>query len=111
MQIVCFRKIYVEEQIKDLLRKKYYKDAVCLVEELKFENEMTNEMSSFVHAQMGFLLLFDLHFEDAINHFLLSESMQPSEIFPFIMQDPNRWSHLVGCLFFFLYMCMKIYLP
>jgi len=30
-----------------------------------------------------------------VNHFLLSETMQLSEIFPFIMRDPNRWSDLV----------------
>jgi vacuolar protein sorting-associated protein 3 len=30
-----------------------------------------------------------------VNHFLLSETMQPSEVFPFIMRDPNRWSDLV----------------
>jgi len=52
-------------------------------------------MISFVHAQLGFLLFFDLRFEDAVNHFLLSETMQLSEIFPFIMRDPNRWSDLV----------------
>lgn len=70
------------------------------MEEFESEGEMTKEMLSFVHAQVGFLLLFDLHFEDAVNHFLLSETMQPSEIFPFIMQDPNRWSQLVyGCPF------------
>lgn len=77
------------------MRKKNFKDAISLVEELECEGEMTREMLSFVHAQVGFLLLFDLHFEDAVNHFLQSESMQPSEIFPFIMRDPNRWSHLV----------------
>eukprot|EP00268_Persea_americana_P040336 TRINITY_DN4002_c0_g1_i2.p1 TRINITY_DN4002_c0_g1~~TRINITY_DN4002_c0_g1_i2.p1 ORF type:complete len:984 (-),score=196.53 TRINITY_DN4002_c0_g1_i2:466-3417(-) len=94
-KVICFRKVSAEEQIKDLLRKKNFKDAISLVEELECEGEMTKEMLSFVHAQVGFLLLFDLHFEDAVNHFLQSESMQPSEIFPFIMRDPNRWSHLV----------------
>lgn len=66
-----------------------------MVEELEYEGEMSNEMLSFVHAQVGFLLLFDLHFEEAVNHFLQSETMQPSEVFPFIMRDPNRWSLLV----------------
>lgn len=92
---LCFRKVSSDEQIKNLLRKKNYKEAICLMEEFEPEGEMTKEMLSFVHAQVGFLLLFDLHFEDAVNHFLLSETMQPSEIFPFIMQDPNRWSQLV----------------
>lgn len=68
---------------------------MSLVEELHTEGEITKEMLSFVHAQVGFLLLFDLHFEEAVNHFLLSETMQPSELFPFIMRDPNRWSLLV----------------
>lgn len=66
-----------------------------MVEELEYEGEMSNEMLSFVHAQVGFLLLFDLHFEEAVNHFLQSETMQPSEVFPFIMRDPNRRSLLV----------------
>ena len=90
-----------EEQIKDLLRKKNFKEAVSLVEELKSDGEISNEMLSFVHAQIGFLLLFDLHFEEAVNHFLQSETMQPSEVFPFIMRDPNRWSLLV-CVYSFI---------
>ncbi|XP_058092312.1 vacuolar sorting protein 3-like [Magnolia sinica] len=79
---------------KYLLRKKNFKEAIHLLEELECEGEMTKEMLSFMHAQVGFLLLFDLHFVDAVNHFLQSETMQPSEIFPFIMQDPNHWSQL-----------------
>ncbi|XP_057512933.1 vacuolar sorting protein 3 isoform X2 [Actinidia eriantha] len=94
-KVLCYRKVSPEEQIKDLLRKKNFQEAISLVEELQGEGEMTKEMLSFVHAQVGFLLLFDLHFEEAVNHFLLSETMQPSEIFPFIMRDPNRWSLLV----------------
>jgi vacuolar protein sorting-associated protein 3 len=92
---VCYQKLPSVDQIKDLLRKKNYKGAISLVEELEYEGEMSNELLSFVHAQVGFLLLFDLHFEEAVNHVLLSETMQPSEIFPFIMRDPNRWSLLV----------------
>ncbi|KAI0508164.1 hypothetical protein KFK09_014298 [Dendrobium nobile] len=90
----CCRKVSPEEQIKDLLRKKHFKEAVYLAEEFESEGEMTKEMLSFVHAQVGFLLLFELHFEEAVDHFLLSESMDPSEIFSFIMRDPNRWSQL-----------------
>lgn len=71
------------------------KEAVSLMEELQAEGGVTKEMLSFVHAQIGFLLLFELHFEGAVDHFLQSETMQPSEIFPFIMRDPNRWSSLV----------------
>ncbi|KAL6992102.1 Vacuolar protein sorting-associated protein 3 [Sarracenia purpurea var. burkii] len=95
IQVICYRKVPSEEQIKDLLRKKNFKEAISLVEELQSEGEMTKELLSFVHAQVGFLLLFDLHFEEAVDHFLLSETMQPSELFPFIMRDPNRWSLLV----------------
>ncbi|XP_052188074.1 vacuolar sorting protein 3 [Diospyros lotus] len=94
-KVICYRKVSSEEQIKYLLRKKNFKEAITLVEELQSEGEMTKEMLSFVHAQVGFLLLFDLRFEEAVNHFLLSETMQPSEIFPFIMRDPNRWTLLV----------------
>lgn len=66
------------------------------MEELELEGEMTKEMLSYVHAQVGFLLLFDMHFKEAIDHFLKSETMHPAEVFPFIMRDPNRWSLLVG---------------
>ncbi|KAK7255621.1 hypothetical protein RIF29_29035 [Crotalaria pallida] len=94
-KVVCYQKLRSEEQIKDLLRKKSYKGAISLVEELESEGEMSKDLLSFVHAQVGFLLLFDLHFKEAVDHFLLSETMQPSEVFPFIMRDPNRWSLLV----------------
>ncbi|KAF3437824.1 hypothetical protein FNV43_RR20580 [Rhamnella rubrinervis] len=94
-KVICYRKLPPEEQIKDLLRKKNFKEAISLVEELESEGEITKDMLSFVHAQVGFLLLFDLQFEEAVNHFLQSETMQPSEVFPFILRDPNRWSLLV----------------
>ncbi|XP_028240142.1 vacuolar sorting protein 3-like isoform X2 [Glycine soja] len=94
-KVVCYQKLPSVEQIKDLLRKKNYKGAISLVEELESEGEMSKDLLSFVHAQVGFLLLFDLHFKEAVDHFLLSETMQPSEVFPFIMRDPNRWSLLV----------------
>ncbi|XP_054783341.1 vacuolar sorting protein 3 isoform X1 [Prosopis cineraria] len=94
-KVICYQKLPLEEQIKDLLRKKNYNEAISLVEELKVEGEISKDFLSFVHAQVGFLLLFDLHFEEAVDHFLLSETMQPSEVFPFIMRDPNRWSLLV----------------
>ncbi|XP_062160348.1 vacuolar sorting protein 3 isoform X1 [Alnus glutinosa] len=94
-KVIFYRNLSSEEQIKDLLRKKNFKEAITLVEELECDGEMSEDMLSFVHAQVGFLLLFDLHFEEAVNHFLQSETMQPSEVFPFIMRDPNRWSLLV----------------
>ncbi|XP_016560408.2 vacuolar sorting protein 3 isoform X2 [Capsicum annuum] len=94
-KVMCYRKVPSEEQIKELLRKKNFREAIILVEELQNEGEMTRETLSFVHAQVGFLLLFDLNFEEAVDHFLLSETMDPSEVFPFIMRDPNRWSLLV----------------
>ncbi|XP_073027429.1 vacuolar sorting protein 3-like [Primulina eburnea] len=94
-KVVCYGKISGEKQIKDLLRKKNFKEAISLIDELENEGEMTKDILSFVHAQVGFLLLFDLHFKEAVDHFLLSENMQPSELFPFIMRDPNRWTLLV----------------
>ncbi|CAL5321232.1 unnamed protein product [Camellia sinensis] len=60
--VICYRKVPSEEQIKDPLRKKNFVEAISLVEELQSEGEMTKEMLSFVHAQVGFLMLFDLHF-------------------------------------------------
>ncbi|KAL6546251.1 hypothetical protein OROMI_021972 [Orobanche minor] len=95
LKLICYGKVSGEAQIKDLLRKKSFKEAVYLFEEIQNEGEMTKEMLSFIHAQVGYLLLFDLHFKDAVDHFLLAEYMQPSELFPFIMRDPNRWTLLV----------------
>ncbi|VAH00359.1 unnamed protein product [Triticum turgidum subsp. durum] len=94
-KVFCYRKVSAVEQIKALLRIKCYTEAISLLEEFESDGEISNDMISFVHAQLGFLLFFDLRFEDAVNHFLLSETMQPAEIFPFIMRDPNRWSDLV----------------
>nr|GLL30044.1 transforming growth factor-beta receptor-associated protein 1 [Ipomoea trifida] len=94
-KVICYQKVPPEDQIKDLLRKKNVGEAVSLIDELWSEGEITKDMLSFVHAQVGFLLLFDLHFAEAVDHFLLSETMQPSELFPFIMREPNRWSLLV----------------
>ncbi|CAH9107222.1 unnamed protein product [Cuscuta europaea] len=94
-KVICYRKVSYEDQIKDLLRKKNISEAVSLMEELWSEGEITKDMLSFVHAQVGFLLLFDLHFAEAVDHFLLSDTMQPSEIFPFIIRGPNRWSLLI----------------
>ncbi|XP_065853630.1 vacuolar sorting protein 3-like [Euphorbia lathyris] len=94
-KVIFYWKVSSEEQIKDLLRKKNFKEAISLVEELESQGEMSDEMLSFVHAQVGVLLLFDLNFEEAVDHFLQSKTMQPSEVFPFIMRDPNRWSLLV----------------
>ncbi|KAH0878279.1 hypothetical protein HID58_065673, partial [Brassica napus] len=91
-KVIFYRRVPYEEQIKDLLRKKRYREAISLVEELDSEGEISKEMLSFLHAQIGYLLLFDLRFEEAVNQFLKSESMEPSEVFPFIMRDPNRWS-------------------
>lgn len=110
-QVICYQKVPYEEQIKDLLRKKNFKEAISLVEELESDGEMTKEMLSFVYAQVGFLLLFDLHFEEAVDYFLQSEAMQPSELFPFIMRDPNRWSLLVCLLIYVPSSCYYLYFP
>ncbi|CAN8312975.1 unnamed protein product [Cochlearia groenlandica] len=91
-KLLFYRRVPYEEQIKDLLRKKRYREAISLVEELDSQGEISKEMLSFLHAQIGYLLLFDLRFEEAVNQFLKSEKMEPSEVFPFIMRDPNRWS-------------------
>lgn len=97
LKVSCLQQVSIEEQLKELLRKKSYDEAVYLAEECinRGEEEHAKERLAFVHAQAGFLLLFDLQFEKAVDHFLQSEVMQPSEIFPFIMPDPNRWSPLV----------------
>ncbi|KAL3616773.1 hypothetical protein CASFOL_039167 [Castilleja foliolosa] len=95
LKLICYGKVSGEAQIKDLLRKKSFKEAVYLFEELQNEGEMTKEMLSFIHAQLGYLFLFELHFKEAVDHFLLAENMQPSELFPFITRDPNRWTLLV----------------
>ncbi|XP_057829008.2 vacuolar sorting protein 3 isoform X2 [Cryptomeria japonica] len=96
-KVSCLLKVPVEEQLKELLRKKDYDEAVCLAEECVKEGVGSDakERLSLVHAQAGFQLLFDLQFKEAVDHFLQSEVMQPSEIFPFIMPYPNRWSSMI----------------
>ncbi|KAJ3683189.1 hypothetical protein LUZ60_013416 [Juncus effusus] len=94
-KVMCFRKASMEDQIKALLRNKKYETAISLSEGLMSDGEITKNTLSFVHAQIGFLLFFDLRFKEAVDHFLSSENLEPSEIFPFIMRDPNRWSELV----------------
>jgi len=94
-KLIFYRRVPYEEQIKDLLRKKRYRETISLVEELDSQGEISKDMLSFLHAQIGYLLLFDLRFEEAVNQFLKSEKMEPSEVFPFIMRDPNRWSLVV----------------
>ncbi|KAL5230328.1 hypothetical protein ABZP36_029104 [Zizania latifolia] len=94
-KVFCYHKVLAVEQIKALLRRKSYGEAISLLQEFEADGEISKDMISFVHAQLGFLMFFDLRFEDAVNHFLLSETMQPAEIFPFIMRDPNHWSDLV----------------
>ncbi|KAJ1704228.1 hypothetical protein LUZ63_004007 [Rhynchospora breviuscula] len=94
-KVICYRKASVDEQIKALLKKSRYREAISLSVSLELDGEITKRTLSFVHAQVGFLLFFDLRFEEAVDHFLLSEEMDPSEVFPFIMQE-NRWSRLVS---------------
>ncbi|KAJ3708729.1 hypothetical protein LUZ61_012434 [Rhynchospora tenuis] len=94
-KVICYRKASVDEQIKALLKKSRYREAISLAISLELDGEITKRTLSFVHAQVGFLLFFDLRFEEAVDHFLLSEEMDPSEVFPFIMQE-NRWSRLVS---------------
>ncbi|KAK8633435.1 hypothetical protein V6N13_014281 [Hibiscus sabdariffa] len=83
-EAISYRKVPSEQQIKDLLRI-FFNEAITLVEEFACEGQLSKEVISLFHAQVGFLFLFDLHFEEAVDHFLKSKAMQPSEVFPFIM--------------------------
>ncbi|KAG2241816.1 hypothetical protein Bca52824_096342 [Brassica carinata] len=62
-KVIFYRRVPYEEQIKDLLRKKRYREAISLVEELDSEGKFERD---FLH--------------EAVNQFLKSESMEPSEI-------------------------------
>jgi vacuolar protein sorting-associated protein 3 len=74
VQVYCYRKVLVLEQIKASLRRKNYREAISLLEEFVSDGEISKDIISLVYAQLGFLFFFDLRFKDAVNHFLLSET-------------------------------------
>ncbi|XP_010534942.1 PREDICTED: transforming growth factor-beta receptor-associated protein 1 isoform X2 [Tarenaya hassleriana] len=76
-KLIFYQKVAYEEQIKDLLRKKNYREAISLVEELDLEGEISKEMLSFVHAQVPRNRYWGLHpppvpLEDVVDNGLMS---------------------------------------
>lgn len=97
MQIWCLKQVSLDEQVHDLLKQRQFNEAVRLAEEAVTagDGDMAKERLAIVHAEAGFLLLFDLHFDQAMDHFLLSDILQPLELFPFFPSFTSRWRNLV----------------
>lgn len=48
-----------------------------------------------VHAEAGFIQFNELHFASAVDHFLLSSTFEPPELFPFFPAYTARWRSIV----------------
>jgi hypothetical protein len=51
-------------------------------------------MTETVRVEAGYLMLFDLEFERAMDFFLRCPSFQPAELFPFFPEHARRWLRL-----------------
>ncbi|KAL2652733.1 hypothetical protein R1flu_020861 [Riccia fluitans] len=96
-KVWCLRQVPLEEQLKELLKNKSYSDAIRLAEDSQGEGaeERMKYILSMVHAEIGFLHLFDLHFKEAIDHFLQSDILEPAELFLFFPSMTSRWRTMV----------------
>ncbi|KAJ7540755.1 hypothetical protein O6H91_10G029200 [Diphasiastrum complanatum] len=89
-------RVPLDEQAKELLKKKEFEEAISLAKEGVMEGEETaDERLAIVYAEAGFLQLFDLHFKEAIDNLLLSKIVEPAELFPFFPSLTFRWRALV----------------
>jgi hypothetical protein len=106
-KVWCLQQVPLDEQLRDLLKQRQISEAVRLAEESVADGggDVAKERLAVVHAEAGFLLLFDLQFEEAMDHFLQSDVFQPSELFPFFPSFTSRWRNLVGS-FFILSICL-----
>lgn len=79
------------------MKQRQFNEAVRLAEEAVRDgsDNAAKERLAIVHAEAGFLLLFDLQFELAMDHFLMSDILKPSELFPFFPTLTTRWRTLV----------------
>ncbi|KAG0575358.1 hypothetical protein KC19_VG339500 [Ceratodon purpureus] len=93
VKVWCIQQVSLDDQVRDLLKQRQFYEAVRLAEESVTDgsDSAAKERLATVHAEAGFLLLFDLQFELAMDHFLLSDILQPSELFPFFPSFTTRW--------------------
>lgn len=91
------QQVPAEEQAKELLRRRECDEAVAVAAEKRpWERaEDVSQRVGTVHAEAGFLLLEELHFSEAADHFAQSAVMQPSEVFPLFPEAAHRWLALV----------------
>ena len=96
----CLQQVSLDDQVRDLLKQRQFNEAVRLAEESVNDGSDSagKERLATVHAEAGFLLLFDLQFELAMDHFLLSDILQPSELFPFFPSFTTRWRSSVSLI-------------
>lgn len=93
LQVWGLKQVSLDDQVRDLLKQRQFNEAVRLAEESVADgsDSAAKGRLATVHAEAGFLLLFDLQFELAMDHFLLSDTLQPSELFPFFPTFTTRW--------------------
>jgi hypothetical protein len=96
VKVWCLQQVSLDDQVRDLLKQRQFNEAVRLAEEAVRDgsDSAAKERLAIVHAEAGFLLLFDLQFELAMGHFLLSDILKPSELFPFFPSLTTRWRTL-----------------
>ncbi|XP_024378874.1 vacuolar sorting protein 3 isoform X3 [Physcomitrium patens] len=97
VKVWCLQQVSLDDQVRDLLKQRQFNEAVGLAQEAVAEgsDSAAKERLAIVHAEAGFLLLFDLQFELAMDHFLLSDILQPTELFPFFPSFTTRWRTLI----------------
>ncbi|KAH6555046.1 hypothetical protein KP509_1Z286500 [Ceratopteris richardii] len=95
-KVSFLERVPLDDQLKELLRHKQFDEAVALAEECSSEmdTDIAREKLANVHAQAGFLQFFDLHFKEAVDHFLQSSVMNPAEFFPFFPGATDQWRAL-----------------
>ncbi|GBG71975.1 hypothetical protein CBR_g10913 [Chara braunii] len=107
-QVWYARPVALDEQLKELLRRKEYAEAVTLAEESVSEAPVNTSGRSerggggdglsrlaIVQAEVAFLQFFDLCFGKAVDMLLHCSLVEPPELFPFFPQHTARWHQSV----------------
>eukprot|EP00850_Spirogloea_muscicola_P006744 SM000032S12128 [mRNA] locus=s32:638694:643439:- [translate_table: standard] len=96
----CASQVPIEEQLKELVKGGQYDDALAVAASDDVSGERDEEairlLVSTVHAEAGFLCLQDLKFDMAVDHFLQSQELQPTELFHYFPQVTKPWQHQVA---------------
>eukprot|EP00850_Spirogloea_muscicola_P011512 SM000071S21136 [mRNA] locus=s71:514624:520820:- [translate_table: standard] len=90
----------IEEQLKELLKAGQYEDALAVAASddvsVERDEEAVRLLVSTVHAEAGFLCLQDLKFDIAVDYFLQSQKLQPTELFHYFPRVTKPWQNQVA---------------